>query len=239
MTDLDSGAARAQLQAMSSLGRRPFLGAGVAMAVASGASLVRAKDADKEKAAGDAEEISPTEDLMREHGLLNRVLIIYDEGLRRIAASETLPVDHIHHGATIIKRFIESYHEKLEEEQLFPRFEKAGKMTDLVAVLRQQHDAGRRLTAEILKLKEPARLVEPLRRFAWMYRPHEAREDTVLFPAFRELVGAKELARLGDVFEEREHKLFGERGFEKMVDEVAAIEKALGIGDLGAFTPKT
>ena len=92
---------------------------------------------------------------------------------------------------------------------------------------------------EILKRKQPAQLVDPLRRFTWMYRPHEAREDTVLFPAFRGLVGAKELDRLGDVFEEREHELFGERGFEKLVDEVAGIEKALGIGDLGAFTPKS
>ncbi len=33
-----------------------------------------------------AEEVSPTEDLMREHGLLNRVLLIYDEIARRIDA---------------------------------------------------------------------------------------------------------------------------------------------------------
>ena len=32
-------------------------------------------------------------------------------------------------------------------------------------------------------------------------------------------------------------KLFGEGGFEKMVDRVAAVEQALGIYDLKQFTP--
>ena len=40
--------------------------------------------------------------------------------------------------AGIIRTFIEEYHEKQEEDYLFPRFEKAGKLTDLVQVLRQQ-----------------------------------------------------------------------------------------------------
>jgi hemerythrin-like domain-containing protein len=203
--------------------------------VAGGLAVVAAG---RVQAAGAEEEISPTEDLMREHGLLNRVLLIYDEALRRVGIGEALSMEQIHRAATVIKRFIEDYHEKQEEEDLFPRFEKAGQMKDLVAVLRKQHDAGRKLTAEILRASEANRVRDPLRLFIRMYRPHEAREDTVLFPAFRNLVGEKELGRLGDVFEEREHKMFGEDGFEKMLDEVAAIEKALGIHDLGQFTPR-
>ena len=70
-----------------------------------------------------------------------------------------------------------------------------------------------------------------------MYRPHEAREDTVLFPAFRELVGEKEYDRLGDMFEDREHQLFGAAGFEGKVEEVAQLERQLGIYDLAQFTP--
>jgi hemerythrin-like domain-containing protein len=189
-------------------------------------------------AADAEEEISPTEDLMREHGLLNRVLLIYDEALRRIGIGEALSMEPIHRSATVIRRFVEEYHEKQEEQDLFPRFEKAGQMTDLCAVLRKQHDAGRKLTSEILHASDVKKLRDPLRLFSRMYRPHEAREDTVLFPAFRKLMGGKELDRLGDVFEEREHKMFGEDGFEKMLDEVASIEKTLGIHDLGMFTPR-
>ena len=34
------------------------------------------------------EDVSTNEDLMREHGVLNRVLLIYDEAMRRIQANE-------------------------------------------------------------------------------------------------------------------------------------------------------
>ena len=60
---------------------------------------------------------------------------------------------------------------------------------------------------------------------------------TVLFPAIRKIVSAHEYAALGEDFEKREHRLFGEDGFEKMADRVAAIEKRLGICELSKFTP--
>jgi hemerythrin-like domain-containing protein len=71
-----------------------------------------------------------------------------------------------------------------------------------------------------------------------MYRPHEAREDTVLFPALHKIVPAKQLKELGEQFEKEEDRLFGEAGFEKTVEQVAAIEKQLGIYDLTQFTAK-
>src|SRR5205085_2769523 len=108
---------------------------------------------------------------------------------------------------------------------------------DLGAGLGRQHVAGRVVTAEILKL-DKGTLVAALRKFVRMYRPHEAREDTELFPAFRELVGARAYARLGEQFEEQEHKLLGEDGFEKAVAEVTQLEEALGIHDLAAFTAR-
>ena len=83
-----------------------------------------------------------------------------------------------------------------------------------------------------------ARLAGSLRGFVRMYRPHEAREDTVLFPAFHELVGQKEYERMGRQFEDREHELLGEAGFEKAVAEVARLEESLGIFDLAKFTPQ-
>jgi hypothetical protein len=42
---------------------------------------------------------------------------------------------------------------------------------------------------------------------------------------------------LGEEFEKNEHKLFGEDGFETMVNKVAEIEKSLGIYELSQFTP--
>jgi hemerythrin-like domain-containing protein len=195
---------------------------------------------------GDDDEVAPAEDLMREHGVLNRVLLIYDEFLRRSSGPRPdLPPALLGDAARIIRGFIEDYHERLEEDELFPRFEKAGRQVELVRVLREQHRAGRRLTEEILEiskrpLRDPTdrgRLVGTLRKFVAMYRPHEAREDTVLFPDIRRIVSRHEYGALGEDFEKKEHALFGEDGFEKMVERVAAIEKRLGIYELAKFTP--
>jgi hemerythrin-like domain-containing protein len=192
------------------------------------------------------EGVGPGEDLMREHGVLNRILLIYDEGIRRTRAHEALMSDALQSAAGIIRRFLEEYHERLEEEHLFPRFERAGRLTELVGVLRAQHQAGRQLTAAILEMSAPsaptkdkdrAALANRLGQFVRMYRPHEAREDTVLFPAFRDLVSRDEYQRLGEAFEGQETKALGEKGFERIVDEVAGIERALGIYELASFTP--
>jgi hypothetical protein len=54
----------------------------------------------------------------------------------------------------------------------------------------------------------------------------------------RKLLSANRLSKLGEQFEKEEDKLFGEEGFEKTVEQVATIEKQLGIYDLAGFTPK-
>jgi hypothetical protein len=42
----------------------------------------------------------------------------------------------------------------------------------------------------------------------------------------------------GEDLDKKEHQLFGEDGFESMVDRVASIEKTLGIYELAQFTPR-
>jgi hemerythrin-like domain-containing protein len=226
--------------------RRGFLkSSGIAIAMGVGLPPFGAIAHGTEKTGESIEAISPVEDLMREHGILTRVLLIYDEISLRIDSGKEFPSDALTAAARIIQRFVENYHEKLEEDYLFPRFEKAGKLVDIVKVLLAQHQGGRRLTTQILSLpskplplEEKSRLKVYLRAFCRMYRPHKAREDTVLFPAFHTIVSAKAFDSLGESFEDKEAELFGEGGFEKIVDEVAGIEKRLGIFDLSQFTPR-
>jgi hemerythrin-like domain-containing protein len=196
--------------------------------------------------------VSPAEDLMRQHGVLNRILLIYDEHLRMLAAKQTFDGSVLVNAADIVRHFIEDYHEKLEEDFLFPRFRKAGKLVSLVDILLAQHRAGRVLTAQIRELaalptlkfvsdkgaSDAEKLADALRAFLRMYRPHEAREDTVLFPAFRTIVSQHEYEALGNNFEKKEDELFGDEGFFKVVDQVAELEKKLGVYDLAQFTPK-
>ena len=231
------------------LGRRWVLGISVS---AVGAIALSACDKPKPTAAEpgapaeDQVPVTPPEDLMREHGVLKRVLLIYREGIRRLQASEQLPADALNAGAAIIRSFIEDYHEQLEEQHVFPRLEQAGKLTGVTSVLRTQHVRGRVLTDRVvaatsagIALDQAKReaLMQDMSAFIRMYEPHEAREDTVVFPTLRQVVPAKEFRDMADVFEDEEHRRFGPAGFEGVVDKVADIEKSLGIYDLSQFTP--
>jgi hemerythrin-like domain-containing protein len=224
--------------------RRDLLSAGAATALVAsctgkGGATTPAGDPDPGEV-----DVTPAEDLMREHGVLRRVMFVFDEAAHRLETGAELPLDRLAAGASLVRRVIEDYHEQLEEQHLFPRFEQAGVLVDLVAVLRRQHQAGRAVTTRVLALTgakladaDRAQLAAALRAFDRMYRPHAAREDTVLFPALHRIVGAKAYDELGDQFEDIEKQTLGEGGFERAVADVAAIEEAFGLADLATFTP--
>lgn len=78
-------------------------------------------------------EVAANEDLMREHGILNRLLLVYQEIARRIDNHEKFDIQLLAKSSKIVRVFLEDYHEKLEEEYIFPKFEKAGKQPAIPA----------------------------------------------------------------------------------------------------------
>lgn len=203
----------------------------------------------EEEGSGEEEEmVSANEDLMREHGLLQRMMLIYDAAVLKWSDGREFNPALVRSTAEIIHNFIEDYHEKLEEDHVFPRLEEADVHRDLTDILRKQHRAGRQVTEKVLALTsgdpsqeslELSHLIRLMRSFNLMYRPHESREETVLFPAFKEVLTEKKYASLGEEFEEIEHQKFGGDGFDMMVDRVEEIERQAGIYELDQFTPVT
>lgn len=191
-------------------------------------------------------EVSPNEDLMREHGVLRRTLLIYDHCAGLIRGKKQFDPGVLNQSAQLIRHFVEDYHEKMEEDFVFPNAAKA-KLASVVATLRHQHQLGRRLTDEVLSLSSAAAFADPanqaklaatLAAFLRMYRPHAAWEDTIVFPAFHQVLTPHAYDEFGDKFEDREKQLFGEDGFEKAAEQVASLEKKLGIYGLEQFSPK-
>jgi hemerythrin-like domain-containing protein len=188
----------------------------------------------------------PDVDLMAEHGVLKRVLLIYQAAVRLINAGMAPPESAIHDGAEVIHDFIESFHEALEEGYVFPRLREAAKLVGTVDTLLVQHARGRELTQLILAGSTARAMNSTTTRktvtgaisaFVRMYEPHEAREDTVVFPEFRALLSADELEGLASTFAELQRKQFGPGAFAEVVNHVADIERSLGIYDLNEFTP--
>jgi hemerythrin-like domain-containing protein len=233
-------------------GRREFLYLGGAAGAALLASAARVAAAADNKAKSKAEEeddfeVSLVEDLMRDHGVVERVLLIYDEAARRVDAQKDFPPEPLADAARIMRAYVEDCHDKLEEDFVFARLKKANKLVDLANALAAQHRVGRKLTDITLRLANPQsfqrtddrrRLADSLRLASRMLGPHVAREDTVLFPVFQDVVSADEYAALGDQFWKKEQQLIGQDGFAKTVEKITAIEKSLGIYDLAQFTPR-
>lgn len=198
---------------------------------------------------GEAEpmEVTATEDLMREHGILRRALLVYQESavrLRQDAAS--VPPDALEKAANLFRVFGEDYHEKkLEEVYIFPTVKKSpGAASSYVDVLLEQHKRGREITDYLLSVTKADKIasnsVEPLAKalesFVRMYEHHAAIEDTVIFPAWKAATGQAELDKLGGKFEEIEHEQFGGDGFDTALKRMEEIESSLGLSNLDMFT---
>ena len=148
--------------------------------------------------------------------------------------------------AKLFRSFGEDYHErKLEEAHIFPAVHKAGGPgAAYVDVLIAQHNRGREITDYILSVTGKGRIgtsdAEPLARvfetFVLMYRNHTAREDTIVFPAWKDALSERQLREMGDKFEDIERQTFGKDGFEDAVKQIAQIEQTLGFADLAQFT---
>ncbi len=98
---------------------------------------------------------------MREHGILRRIMLIYDEIGKRLKQGEEFPLQALAEANNIIRRFIQDYHEKNEQLHIFNRFSNAGKMVELVATLYQQHLAGRKLIDKVRILSTEENLKRP------------------------------------------------------------------------------
>jgi hemerythrin-like domain-containing protein len=195
-------------------------------------------------------EVSPTEDLMREHGILHRILLIYKDALKYLRGqkinNQANIYSVIYNTAFIAQQFIENYHQKLEEQYVFPKFSQNPEYSVLISTLLNQHNAAQELTSRILyysSLKNSCyhginlNLIHLLCLYIDMYDPHSAREDTVVFPALHGLVTPEEFNEMGEIFEDIEEEKFGEDGFNHIVNDIAKIEQALGIYNLSQFTP--
>ena len=192
-------------------------------------------------------EVTAAEDLMREHGILRRALLVYRESVVRLRQDPaSVPPDALEKTANLFRVFGEDYHEKnLEEVYIFPALKKSTNAGgSYVDILLAQHMRGREITDYVLSItkadKIPSNSVEALAKtlesFVRMYEHHAAIEDTVIFPAWKSTLGEGEYDELGEKFEEIETEQFGGDGFETALKRMEEIETGLGLANLDMFT---
>jgi hemerythrin-like domain-containing protein len=193
----------------------------------------------------EGEEVGAVEDLMREHGVLRRALLVYTEAVASMRAGTEVDAAALNKTARLFRAFGEDYHERqLEEAYILPAIRKIRSVQHCADVIAAQHQRGREITDYILKVTGKGKIggagdeafPRVLDAFVRMYQNHTAREDTVVFPAWKNSLSKARLRELSEKFEEIEHKQFGKDGFDDAVKQIAQVEQALGFDDLARFT---
>jgi hemerythrin-like domain-containing protein len=235
---------RELLQQTAALGTAAFAGL-----KASGLQLLAWPAPQNSEKKGDQEpEVTATEDLMREHGVIRRALLVYYEVIPKLRHNPSvMDASALQQTAKLFRTFGEDYHERmLEEQHIFPRIRKQGaELARYADILTEQHQRGREVTDYVLDVTKGGKIsslhAEPLAKvfesFVLMYENHAAREDTIVFPAWKKDFSDKQLDEIGDQFEDIEHKMFGKDGFEEAEKKISDIEGRLGFADLAQFTP--
>jgi len=109
-------------------------------------------------------------------------------------------------------------------------------------VLQAQHERGRDITDYVLAQGRSGRIDDPdalggaLAAMAVMYESHAAREDAVVFPAWKASLSEAAYRDAGEQFRQIERKLFGHDGLADAGRRIGRIEAALGLDDLSRFT---
>lgn len=187
-------------------------------------------------------ELTAGEDLFREHGLLDRLLLIYEEIVRRLENNIRIGDKVIYYTAYIIKHFVEKYHEKTEEKYVFPLLKQHNIAVHIINQLLIQHQQGRQITNKILELSknnnipDKHEIIFNIKEYIKMYRLHSSREDTIIFPEFIKLLNKQEYEKYSKIFEEDEKIKLGPKGFKTYLESVEALEKYLNIYDIAQIT---
>ena len=189
------------------------------------------------------EDVGAVEDLMREHGILRRAILAFRECAARLSGAQSVDARALHQTAQLFRDFGENYHEKkLEEANIFPAVRKAGgEASAMVQILIDQHNRGHDIIDYVLAttggaIVQGMELVAPLNAFELMYENHTAREDTIIFPAWKKAIGEHAVKEMGDKFEDIEKQQFGGDGFDMAVKQIGEIEQTLGLTNLAQFT---
>jgi hemerythrin-like domain-containing protein len=173
--------------------------------------------------------------------------LVYQESVVRLRQDPaSVPAEALEKTAQLFRVFGEDYHEqRLEEAYIIPLIKKVqGPVAIYADVLVAQHARGREITDYVLSVTKGDRIAtnqvesvtKALESFVRMYEHHAALEDTVIFPAWKATTGEPEYNELGEKFEDIEHEIFGEDGFESALRRMEEIESSLGLTNLDMFT---
>jgi hemerythrin-like domain-containing protein len=185
----------------------------------------------------------PTEVLMSEHRVIERVLDCLERIAERAHAEKRLPRAQAETALEILGTFADRCHHAKEEHVLFPALERRGlpHAVGPVAVMLREHEEGRDLIArmrdatascEVEPQQSAKRFATAAGAYVGLLREHFCKEDGVLFPMAESMMDDAERARVFAGFEKAETHDVGAGTHERMLGLVDSLARELGVAEV-------
>jgi hemerythrin-like domain-containing protein len=160
----------------------------------------------------------PTEDLMNEHRVIERMLRVVDRACDRIEKGQEVEQELFVSAADFFKNFADKCHHSKEEKLLFEKMQERGVSGEVgpIAVMLREHQDGRvhvkriaELSATKMSKKTKDGLVKASRSYMDLLSKHIQKEDNILYPMANQILTKDDQEELLKGFEEVEEKVMG------------------------------
>jgi hemerythrin-like domain-containing protein len=163
-------------------------------------------------------EMKPTEDLMNEHRVIERMLAVVSVAADRLNAGQDVDSAVFAGAADFFKNFADRCHHGKEEKLLFKKMMERGVSGEVgpIAVMLREHEDGRahvrritELSAKKLDKKAKTELIRHTRAYVELLGQHIQKEDNILYPMANQILTSEDQEELEKGFEEVEEKVMG------------------------------
>jgi hemerythrin-like domain-containing protein len=178
--------------------------------------------------------MKPTDDLMNEHRVIERMLGVVSVACDRIDGGQEVERGLFVDAADFFKNFADKCHHSKEEKLLFERMQARGVSGEVgpIAVMLREHQDGRAHVKKIAELsgQKPSKktmndLTKASRSYIDLLSKHIQKEDNILYPLANQILTEEDQKELERGFEEVEQKVMGPGVHEKYHHLIEELEK--------------
>lgn len=180
--------------------------------------------------------MNPTQVLMDEHRVIERVLVALETAAKRLGADDPIDASFFLRAADFIKGFADGCHHHKEEDVLFPAMREAGipAAGGPVGMMLEEHAEGRRLTAALREEAERlrrgdegarGRVVRAALDYVALLHDHIAKEDQAFFPMADDMIVGSARAEIAEAFERIEREEADQGVHERYLALAASLER--------------
>jgi hemerythrin-like domain-containing protein len=180
---------------------------------------------------GDVEIMLPTDDLMNEHRVIERMLGILTKASNRLEKGQDIDPGLYVGAVDFLKNFADKCHHTKEEKLLFEKMMERGVSGEVgpIAVMMREHQDGRahvksldKLSKEKMSKTTREGLIKSSRAYVDLLSKHIQKEDNVLYPLANQILDKEDQKELEKGFEEVEEKVMGpgvHERYHKMIEQ--------------------